>query len=35
MEDNNIFSKIALQTQTEYKKTKIQMSLQGLYYEVC
>ena len=30
MEDKNIFSKITLQTQTEYKNTKIQISLQGL-----
>ena len=30
MEDKNIFSKIRLQTQTEYKNTKIQFSLQGL-----
>ena len=30
MEDKNIFSKIMLQTQTEYKNTKIQISLQGL-----
>ena len=30
MKDKNEFSKIMLQTQTKYKNTKIQISLQGL-----